>query len=644
MCGIAGVYNFKSVAPADPVLVREMTRRLAHRGPDAEGFHFDGPVGLGHRRLSIIDLSERGRQPMFSTDRRYAIVFNGEIYNYIELREGLIARGHRLQTESDTEVLMALFAEQGPKCLSLLEGMFAFAVWDSVERTLFIARDRVGIKPLYYLVTSDGLMFASEMKAFTACEGFARKVALPLVETYFTFGYVPGAETMLEGCKKLLPGHWMSVRPDGISTGCYWDVEYAPDLRRTEADTVEQLRALLTDAIQKHLRSDVPVGVFLSGGVDSSTTVALLAEAGITNLKTFCVAYDEGAEFDESRYARIVADRFRTDHHVLYVDSTQFQDFIPSYVWHMDEPVTEAAAISLCFVSRLLRQHAIVALSGEGSDELFGGYNAYQRMLWFETYRKLPAAVRMGILDPLASLTGHKKVKAYARQARLPLEQRYFGVPFNDPAYKDVLYTDEFSTIARTAETPLASYYSRSADWDALSRMLYVDLKAWLVDDLLIKADKMTMVHAVELRVPFLDHRVVEFAATIPSSMKIRNGESKWILKEAMRGRLPNEILTRPKQGFPTPLKRMFERDMSGYIRDLLLSQRAVGRGYFKRDAVERLIDEHVRQSRDHHIVLWKLIVLEEWHRQFVDAPVAPSYPIEHTGVSHATAPPVNAI
>jgi asparagine synthase (glutamine-hydrolysing) len=643
MCGISGIYNFKSLAPADPTLVREMTRRLAHRGPDAEGFHFDGPVGLGHRRLSILDLSERGRQPMFWGNDRFAIVLNGEIYNYIELRQGLVARGHTLRTGTDTEVLLALFAEQGPKCLSQLEGMFAFAVWDAVERTLFIARDRVGIKPLYYVVTPDGMMFASELKAFTASERFVRRVALPLVETYFTFGYVPGSEAMLEGCQKLLPGQWMSVGPDGMNSGSYWDVQYAPDSNRSESDTAEQLRTLLTDSIKKHLRSDVPVGVFLSGGLDSSTTVALLAEAGVTDLKTFCVAYDEGADYDESRYARVVADRYQTDHHVLYVDSKEFQSFIPGYVWHMDEPVTEAPALSLYFVSRLLRQHATVALSGEGSDELFAGYETYRRMLRFETYRKLPAVVRMGVFDPLASLTRHQKVMAYARQARLPLDRRYFGVPYNNPVYKDLLYTEDFVSAAGTGQSVLAPYYNRSTDWDALSRMLYIDLKTWLVDDLLIKADKMTMAHGLELRVPFLDHRVVEFAATIPSSMKIRKGESKWILKQAMRGRLPDEILTRRKQGFPTPLNRMFQRDLSGYVRDLLLSSRATSRGYFKRDAVERLIEEHMSKTTDHHIVLWKLIVLEEWHRQFVDGDVAPCVPTGRMNVPSVAAPTVSA-
>jgi len=624
MCGIAGIYNFKSLAPVDQETVRDMTNIIAHRGPDADGFHFDGPVGLGHRRLAILDLSERGRQPMFFHNRRYAIVFNGEIYNYIELRRDLIAKGCVFRTDTDTEVLLALFAEQGVDCLKRLNGMFAFAIWDSVDRSLFLARDRVGIKPLYYSITSDGISFASEIKSLLVSKETTPTVDLPLVDTYFSFGYVPGTKTLFEGCQKLAPGHWMWVRPTGITTRSYWDVCYAPNTHRTEEQTAEELRELLLDAAKIHMRSDVPVGVFLSGGVDSSTTVALLAEGGFENLKTFCVAYGGGSAYDETKYARLVADRFRTDHHVLYVTPDQFKDFIPRYVWHMDEPVTEAAAISLYFISKLLREHVTVALSGEGSDELFGGYNVYRRQQKFEAYRKLPAAIRQGVLEPLCQLTGNGKLREYARLAALPLEKRYLGVPYNDSRYKQVLYTDDLWAAVGTNDDPLAAYYYQTRESDALSRMLYNDLKTWLVDDLLIKADKMTMANSVELRVPFLDYRVVEYAASIPSHMKIRRGQGKWILKKAMRNRLPDEILDRTKMGFPTPLRLMLQEGLSGYVYDLLLSERSVNRAYFKSEAIETLIREHVTKKVDHHIVLWKLIVLEEWHRQFVDTKNSP--------------------
>jgi asparagine synthase (glutamine-hydrolysing) len=622
MCGIAGIYNFNSNAPVQPAVVEQMTRTLSHRGPDAEGFHFDGPLGFGHRRLSILDLSERGRQPMFFQNGRYSIVFNGEIYNYVELREELIAKGHTFRTDTDTEVLLALFAEKGIESLSRLNGMFAFAVWDAAQKSLFLVRDRMGIKPLYYANTTQGLVFASEIKALLVSGQVSPEVDARLIDNYFTFGYVVGSDTLFKGCKRLPPGHWMSVTADGVKSGSYWNLQFKPNAHRTAEDTATELRELLLDAVKIHLRSDVPIGVFLSGGLDSSTMVALAAEAGVEDLKTFSVAYDEGSEFDETPYARMVADRYHTDHRVLYVDPAQFRDSIPSYVWYMDEPVTEAPAISLYFIAKHLRQYVTVALSGEGSDELFGGYDGYQRMQRFELYRRLPETLRSG-LESLTGLTGNAKLRRYALQARQPLEQRYKGVSIQDASYKDLLYSNEFRSLLGRGDDPLAAYYAQTRGYDTLSRMLYNDLRTWLVDDLLIKADRMTMANSVELRVPFLDYRVVDFAATIPSHMKIRKGQSKWILKQAIHDRLPEQILSRKKLGFPAPLSLMFQNELSGYIRDVLLSERCTSRSYFKRDAVEQLIDEHIGKKKDHHIVLWKLIVLEEWHRQFMDVKVS---------------------
>lgn len=390
MCGITGIYNFHSVRPVPIPVLERMTRSLAHRGPDDEGFFFDGALGLGHRRLSILDLSERGHQPMTTRDSRYTISYNGEIYNYVELRKELESQGHAFHTGTDTEIVLALYSFQGANCLDRLNGMFAIAIWDSVARTLFLARDRVGIKPLYYAETMDGIVFGSEIKSILATVSISNQVDTSLIDTYFAFGYVPGEKTLLRGIQKLLPGHWLLAGPEGIKRKRYWDLEFRPDYKRSAEDTAEELQALLLDAVRIHMRSDVPVGVFLSGGLDSSTTVALLAEAGFGNVKTFSVAYREGLEYDETVYARLVADRFETDHHVLYLEPKQFVDFIPDFVWFMDEPVTEAAAISLYFISKLLRAHVTVALSGEGADELYGGYDIYKYMSWIEQYRKLP--------------------------------------------------------------------------------------------------------------------------------------------------------------------------------------------------------------------------------------------------------------
>jgi asparagine synthase (glutamine-hydrolysing) len=600
---------------------------VAHRGPDADGFYLAGPVGLAHRRLAILDLSERGRQPMATPDGRFVIVFNGEIYNYLELRAGLEREGYAFRTDTDTEVLLALYATKGRRSLSSLNGMFAFAIWDARDRELFVARDRIGIKPLYYTQTGDGVLFASEAKSLFAYPGVRCEVDRGEIDTFMTFGYVPGERTLFRGVRKLLPGHSLTVTRDRVTDRPYWEIAYTPDESRGADETARQLHDLLLDAARIHLRSDVPVGVFLSGGLDSSSVVSLLAEAGIRGIKTFSVAYRHGDAYDESRYARLVSERFGTEHHVLYVEPHSFGQFIPDYVWHMDEPVTEAAALSLYFISRQLRQHVTVALSGEGADELFAGYQIYRYMRWLEAYRRAPAWLRAHVLDPLAGVLPHRKLQKYLSLGREPLERRYLGVSLHEPWQKLALYSAAMrAEIARDGAEVLAPYYARSAAHDVLTRMLYVDLKTWLVDDLLIKADKMTMASSVELRVPFLDHRVVEFAATVPSRMKLHRGEVKWILKRAMAPSLPDAIVRREKTGFPTPLAVMFKSDLSGYLRDLLLSRRFLERGYFEARAVERLLAEHVCGARDHHKALWQLVILEEWHRCFVD------------GASHAAA------
>ncbi len=623
MCGLTGIYNFQSLAPVDHVALEHMTTMLAHRGPDDQGFYFNQAIGLGHRRLSILDLSERGHQPMCTADGRFVIAYNGEVYNYVELREQLEKDGYTFRTDTDTEVILVLYAQNGAECLKQLNGMFAFAIWDSAERALFLARDRIGIKPLYYAHTHDGIVFASEIKALFASRQISVLVDIPKVDTYLSFGYVPGAETLFQGIRRVLPGEWLRITSEGIQNGRYWDVEYAPDFCRNSPTTAEQLRELLLDAMRIHVRSDVPVGVFLSGGLDSSAIVALLAEAGIENLNTFSIAHTAGGQYDETSYAQLLADRFHTNHHLLYMDPSQFLDCIPLFVWYMDEPVAEAPALAFYLISKLLRKHVTVALSGEGADELFAGYAVYRYMQWIETYRKIPDAVR-SLLHPVLDVVGTEKTKKYSRLAHLPLEDRYSTVANYNLSHKDTLYTDDFQAVVvrNRAADALVPYYAKTRGRDALTRMLYTDLKTWLVDDLLIKADRMTMANSVELRVPFLDYRVVEYAATIPSNMKLRGGTVKWILKRAMNGRLPSQILRRKKMGFPTPLALMFQRDLTGYLRDLLLSPACTGRRYFRRQTIERLIDENARGREDHHRLLWQLVVLEEWHRQFIDQPL----------------------
>lgn len=625
MCGIAGIYNFRSGRPAAPSELRAMGACLAHRGPDDEGYYEEGPLGLAHKRLTILDTSRRGRQPMFTEDGQLAITFNGEVYNFLELRSELEAQGHTFQTQTDTEVILRLYQTEGEDMLEKLNGMFTFAIWDRRTKSLFIARDRLGIKPLYYTVAPDGLAFASEIKAILAVSSGRPRVNLEMLDAYMSVGYVPTERTLFAGIEKLQPGWCMRIDRDGPHLRQYWDLKPETE-EMSEDECIQRSLGLLRDSVRLQLRSDVPLGVFLSGGVDSSAVVALMHEMGIKDIRTFTVAYDFGPEFDETRYARQVAKKFNTIHREVFVTPEDFRDFIPSLVWHMDEPVTESAAISLFFVSKLAREDVVVVLSGEGSDEVFGGYPIYKYMQALERYRRLPEPLRRGLINPLLNRLGGKWNK-YTELSNQPLAKRYTGVSFYETPVKNALYRPEVRNQINGSAMPglVGRYYEKTEGLDPLLRMMYLDVKSWLPDDLLIKADKMTMATSVELRVPFLDHRVVELGGRIPPRLRVKGWETKYILKKAMEPYLPKEILYRGKMGFPTPLARMFKGDLKGYVEQVLGSDRFHGRGYFQPEAVRRLVAEHAAGERDHHRVLWQLLVLEEWHRRFIDQEAAPA-------------------
>ncbi len=612
-----------------------MASLLAHRGPDDFGVFTEGPLGLAHRRLTILDTSRRGRGPMATADGAVTITYNGEVYNFVELRKDLEARGHTFRTQTDTEVLLRLYQEHGDSFLSLLNGMFAFGLWDRPRRRLLLARDRLGIKPLYYTWTADGLAFASEVKALLTVPGVRAEVDPEMLDAYMSVGYVPTERTMFRGIFKLQPGSAMRVENGQVETFPYWELDPEPQ-PMSEAEAIAEVTALLKDAVRLQLRSDVPLGVFLSGGVDSSAVVALMHELGVRDIETFTVAYDFGPQFDETRYARQVAARFKTRHHEVYVTPEEFRDFIPSLVDHMEEPVTEAAAISLYKVARLARERVVVVLSGEGSDEVFGGYPIYSYMQALERYRRVPAALRNGLINPLLERLGGKWGK-YTHLSRLPLEERYTGVSFYESPGKEALYRPGMREVFNGSAMPglISRYYEKTVGRDAMSRMMGLDVQSWLVDDLLIKADKMTMACSLELRVPFLDHRLVELGARIPAALKVRGFTTKYILKKAMEPYLPREILYRPKMGFPTPLAHMFKGEMKEYVADVLLSERSQGRGYFRPEEVRRLVGEHLSGAADHHRVLWQLLVLEEWHRRFIDGDLpASSAPSDRPGES----------
>jgi asparagine synthase (glutamine-hydrolysing) len=619
MCGIAGVYNFKTDRAVSEVSLRDMISVINYRGPDGDGVFTSKSIGLGHKRLTIIDTSERSNQPMTSQHGSQTISYNGEVYNYVELSTYLQDAGVQLRTKSDTEVLLELLRLDGKKALQKLNGMFAFAYWDESEQELMLVRDRIGIKPLYYRETDEGIIFASEIKSILALGYPSNIVNQQLIDSYMSLGYCTGDNTLFEGIKKVPPGHYLTVKNNQIELHQYWDMVFDKSIDLGEEYYIKTAHDLFEDSVKLQLRSDVPLGVFLSGGIDSSAVVAMMSKLGVKDIKTFSVAWDYGSEFDETLYARKVAKQFNTDHTEYFMTSQEFKDFLPEYIRHMDEPVTEAAAISLYYLAMKTKEQVTVVLSGEGSDEVFGGYGIYRSMQLVENYKKLPSIIHK-IVNPLIRSLG-KKFSKFVDLSRIPLDKSYAGVSFYDTKQKQNLYSKSFKIEAAQDDVfkTLAPYYGNTLGQDVQSKMQYVDIKTWLVDDLLIKADRMSMAASLELRVPFLDHRFLEFAATMPSKYRNFKNQSKYIIKKAMEPYLDDEILYRKKQGFPTPLAIMFQGDLKEFVSDIIDSDLAHSRLYFNPQEVKRLLTEHIKGVQDHHKILWQLLVLELWFREFID-------------------------
>jgi len=626
VCGILGQVHFHK--KIDRRRLKAILATMPYRGPDSNGLWFDDEekIGLAHLRLSILDPTPAGHQPREEAAHNCVISYNGEVYNYLEIRSELESKGYTFETGSDTEVVLKAYIEYGVDCLKHFNGMFALAIWDGNKRELFLARDRLGIKPLYYLQNDDEFIFASETKAIL--KGLDKKPALnvQLIDSYMSFGYIPGENTLHQGIKRLMPGHYAVLKGNQLSINQYWDLKFDNQQDKGFDYYVDGSKKLLDSAIDLRLRSDVPLGIFLSGGIDSSAVVGLLADRVDEPLKTFSIGYDFGKGFDETPYAQIIADKFKTDHHEIKITPAQFKEFIPEYIALMDEPVTEAAAISLFFVAKLAKEKVTVALSGEGSDEIFAGYDLYQYMNFLDKYRSVVGQTGSEFFAGIANKVFGKshKVSKYLSMATLPIEKRYKGMSTYPDHEKEALYKPEFKAEIElenqvTSRDYTKSLFDKTKNEDALSKMLYFDTKTWLVDDLLIKADRMSMAASLELRVPFLDYRLVEFAATIPSKHKIKKGEGKYPLKKMMEGILPNDIIYRKKMGFPTPLKLMFQNELRSYAENLLLSDETKLLQFFKKSRIEQLIEEHNNDKYDHHKTLWQLVVLEEWLRKNTD-------------------------
>ncbi len=631
MCGIAGVAHTDPARPVPEPLLRTMCAVMRHRGPDDEGVLVVPGVGLGVRRLSIIDLSG-GRQPIANEDGTVHVVLNGEIYNFQELRAGLEAKGHQFRTHSDTEVIVHLYEEQGADCVSALRGMFAFALWDARRQRLLLARDRLGKKPLHYALRPDRLLFASEMKSILADPEIPREVDPVALDEFLTFEYVPGERTMFRAIRRLLPGHRLLWERGTLRIDRYWEPEWTPLEGRPVADWCEALRHELREAVRLRLISDVPLGVLLSGGIDSSTLVALMRQVTNGEIRTFSIGFEDRS-YDELAYARIVAQRFGARHEEFIVRPDAV-DLATQLVRSFDEPFADVSAIPTFLVCRMARRRVTVALGGDGGDELFGGYDAYLAQRAAGYYERIPTSVRQWWLAPaVRRLRPQPQKKGLVNRVKRFVEGYDHPAPigharwmaFLSSSEKSALYTSAFrrELQGRTGYEPAMELATRYAHLDPLARAMAMDVAMYLPDDILVKVDRMSMAASLEVRAPLLDHRVVELAARIPSSMKVHGWQTKWILREAMRELLPPEILTKPKQGFSIPIKNWLCGELRDLLRATLDAARLRQHGYVQPAVVGAWIEDHVAGRANHAHRLWPLMMLELWHEQYIDQPIA---------------------
>jgi len=628
MCGITGLVYADHHHPVDQVLFRRMTGILAHRGPDADGFLFGDGVALGQRRLSIIDLST-GDQPIFNEDHSKAVILNGEIYNFRDLRAELEAHGHRFTTASDTEVIVHAWEQYGDACIARLRGMFALALWDARERRLLLARDRMGKKPLFYLHDAERIVFASELKAIVADPSVKRAVNLAAVDGYLAFGAVPNPATIYQGIVQVPPAHYVVWHRGRVSSVEYWDVPRDEPRDIDPARALGELEATLGKAVELRMIAAVPLGAFLSGGVDSTAVVGAMAARSSKPVVTTTVTFRERA-FSEATHASAVADALHTDHREVLVEPTAL-DILPTLVWHLDEPFADSSAVPTYYVSRAARERVTVALSGDGGDEVFGGYESRYGMSLLEAKLRgrLPRPLRRGVLGPLAAIWPRAeglprplRWKTAMRNLSLEPEVAYcHDLSFFPPADKRPLVSAEFerSVAGHDPFAAIARHFARARGRDHLSRIMYVDLKTWLVNDILVKVDRMSMASSLEVRSPLLDHEVIELAASLPSTLKFRDGVSKYLLKRYSERHAPASVIHRPKKGFTIPLAEWLRGPLRSTAAELLLSERARHRGYFDAGAVRSLWDQHDRRQRDRAHQIWTLMMLELWHRMFLD-------------------------
>ncbi len=639
MCGICGKLSFDPEVRIAPSLVKKMADAIVHRGPDDEGYYVKDQIGLGFRRLSIIDLSG-GHQPLSNEDGTIWIIFNGEIYNFQELRAELISKGHIFRTNSDTEVIVHLYEEFGPDCTKKLRGMFAFAIWDSVCKTLFMARDRVGIKPLYYYQGKNFFSFGSEMKAMLVDPEVRREIDPATIDRFLTYYYVPGTATLLHNFFKLEAGHWLFIQDGIIKIQTYWDLSFERgESYESEEALEQQVMKLLDESVQMHMISDVPVGFLLSGGVDSTAMLSLASKKTDKPTSSYTIGFSDPGVVDERPYARLAADRFGSKYYEMTIGAKEFAAFLPEYVRYMEEPVCEPASVALYYVSKLARPHVKVLISGEGGDEAFGGYHNYRNMFWLESMKKALGPLRGAAgqcAEVIGRMTDSRVIQKYAPLMNMSIDEHYLSRTSSPHHYfnriPSAIYTAELTRRVNKSQSSAITrdLLSGKSAYGPVEKMLYLDTKTWLPDDLLIKADRMTMANSIELRVPFLDHRVLEFAAGLPRNQKVRGLKMKVLLKRALARHVPREILERPKVGFPNPSAGWLRHELKDMVSDVLLDSKSISRGYFRRDAVEDLIERNCRTGK-YTAEIFSLVVLELWHRTFIDGQENQTSTVPHT-------------
>lgn len=635
MCGICGIIDRRGTFPLTENLIEEMTKKLAHRGPDARGIKlFDSGTlpraGLGHARLSVIDTSQCGHEPMSNEEGNIWLVYNGEIYNFLQLRPELEGKGHRFSSRTDAEVVIHAYEEYGENCLQRFRGDFAFAIWDNRNKTLFCARDRVGVKPFYYYHRDGRFIFGSELKAILAAPGVDRSLDYHALNDFLTYEFIPFPRTLFTGIRKLPPAHYCVLHNDTLRIFPYWEVRYHP-VERPEEEIAEELVEQLRESVKMRLVSDVPLGAFLSGGLDSSTIVGLMSQVASGRVKTFSIGFEDKS-YNELSYAQCVAGAFGTRHREFIIKPRAVELF-DTLMYHMDDPIADFSIFPTYLVSKMARDYVTVALSGDGGDEVFAGYDTYlaDRLAsrlhgTAEFLGWSPVARLIAALPPSPKKKGLlNRLKRFSEGCTRPEELRqYRWMTFLSEHEKGRLYTPELQEQLRgeTAYAPILRHFERVADADELNRQLYVDLKTYLIDDGAVKIDRMSMARSLEVRVPMLDHKLIEFMATVPPRLKLKGLTTKYILRRAFGNMLPDMILNRGKEGFSIPIKRWLNNELNPLMRELLSPDSLTQRGLFQPAAVNRLMKEHMAGRENHSHRLWALMVSEKWARMFLDGAV----------------------